>query len=73
MDEPSNSKDGDEVTWEIRNHNGTTVTGFGAPPKLRVRAFPHVKQKKVNEKSKKNQLQDFSLPVLTPPLRLSCN
>ena len=73
MDEPSNSKDGDELTWELRYHNGTTVPGSGAPPKLWVRAFPQVKQKKVNEKSKKNQLQDFSLPVLTPPLRLSFN
>ena len=25
------------------------------------------------KKAKKNQLQDFSLPVLTPPLRLSFN
>ena len=53
MDEPSNSKDGDELTWELRYHNGTTVPGSGAPPKLWVRAFPQVKQKKVNEKSKK--------------------
>ena len=49
--EPSNSKE--EVTWELRNYNGTIVVGSGAPPKLWVRAFPRVKRKKVNEKSKK--------------------
>ena len=49
--EPSNSKE--EVTWELRNYNGTIVVGSGAPPKLWVRAFPQVKRKKVNEKSKK--------------------
>ena len=49
MDEPSNSKDGDELTWELRYHNGTTVRGS---QKLWVRAFPQVKQKKVNEQVK---------------------
>ena len=51
VDEPSNFKE--EVTWELRNYNGTIVVGSGAPPKLWVRAFPQVKRKKVNEKSKK--------------------
>ena len=64
VDGPSNFKDGEEVTWELRNYNGTILVGSGAPPKLWVRAFPQVKRKKVNEKSKKNRLQDLSLPVL---------
>ena len=58
--EPSNSKDGEEVTWELRNYNGSTVAGSGNPPKLWIRTFPQVKQKKVNE----NGLQ-----VLAPPFR----
>ena len=69
VDEPSNSIDGEEVTWELRNYNGSTVVGSGDPPKLWVRTFPPVKQKKVNEKARKSQLQVFGLPVLVPPLR----
>ena len=45
VDEPSNFKE--EVTWELRNYNGTIVVGSGAPPKLWVRAFPQVQRKKV--------------------------
>ena len=53
-DKPSNSKDGKDVMWELHNYNGTTLKGSGAPPKVWVRAFPKVNQKKVNvEKSRK--------------------
>ena len=52
VDEPPNSKDGEEVTWELRNYNGSTLVGSGDLPKLWVRTFPQVKQKKVNEQVK---------------------
>ena len=52
VDEPSNSIDGEEVTWELRNYDGSTLVGSGDPPKLWVRTFPQVKQKKVSERSK---------------------
>ena len=64
VDEPPNSKDGEEVTWELRNYNGSTLVGSGDPPKLWVRTFPHVKQKKVNERSKKINCRSLAFQCL---------